>query len=102
MPAKQSYKIQDPQPNNIVFMIDHGQTEVLRISKDGVWANPDFPADEVAKKALAAMDDHIKQMVERVRNEEREACAKVCEEQYEYYGHDHVFAKAIRTRKETK
>jgi hypothetical protein len=29
---------------------------------------------------------------------EREACAKICEEQYEYYGHDHVFAKAIRAR----
>jgi hypothetical protein len=29
---------------------------------------------------------------------EREACAKVCEEHYEYYGHDHVFAKAIRAR----
>ena len=29
---------------------------------------------------------------------EREACAKVCEEQYEYYGHDHIFAKAIRAR----
>ena len=32
---------------------------------------------------------------------EREACAKVCEEQYEYYGHDHVFAKAIRARSNT-
>jgi hypothetical protein len=30
--------------------------------------------------------------------EEREACAKLCEEQYEYYGHDHIFAKAIRAR----
>jgi hypothetical protein len=29
---------------------------------------------------------------------EREACAKVCEEKYEYYGHDHVFATAIRAR----
>ena len=29
---------------------------------------------------------------------EREACAKLCEEQYEYYGHDHIFAKAIRAR----
>jgi hypothetical protein len=29
---------------------------------------------------------------------EREECAKLCEEQYEYYGHDHVFAKAIRAR----
>jgi len=33
-----------------------------------------------------------------VAQHEREACAKVCEEQYEYYGHDHVFAKAIRAR----
>ena len=33
-----------------------------------------------------------------VAEKEREACAKVCEEQYEYYGHDHVFAKAIRAR----
>ena len=32
---------------------------------------------------------------------EREACAKVCEEQYEYYGHDHVFAAAIRARGNT-
>jgi hypothetical protein len=30
--------------------------------------------------------------------DEREECAKVCEEQHEYYGHDHVFAKAIRAR----
>jgi len=29
---------------------------------------------------------------------EREACAKVCEDQYEYYGHDHVFAAKIRAR----
>jgi hypothetical protein len=33
-----------------------------------------------------------------VAAKEREACAKACEEQYEYYGHDHVFAKAIRAR----
>ena len=33
-----------------------------------------------------------------VASAEREACAKVCEEQYEYYGFDHVFAKAIRER----
>jgi hypothetical protein len=33
-----------------------------------------------------------------IAQHEREACAKVCEEQYEYYGCDHVFAKAIRAR----
>jgi len=32
---------------------------------------------------------------------EREECAKLCEEQYEYYGHDHIFAKAIRARSNT-
>jgi hypothetical protein len=36
-----------------------------------------------------------------VAQHEREACARVCEEQYEYYGHDHVFADAIRARNET-
>jgi hypothetical protein len=29
---------------------------------------------------------------------EREACAKLCEEQYEYYGCDHIFAAKIRAR----
>jgi hypothetical protein len=40
------------------------------------------------------LDDFAKLVAEH----EREACAKLCEEQYEYYGHDHVFAKAIRAR----
>jgi hypothetical protein len=31
---------------------------------------------------------------------EREACAKLCEEQYEYYGCDHIFAAKIRGRTE--
>lgn len=29
---------------------------------------------------------------------EREQCAKVCEEKFEFYGYDHVFAKSIRAR----
>ena len=31
---------------------------------------------------------------------EREECAKFCEEQYEFYGFDHVFAAGIRARGE--
>jgi hypothetical protein len=31
---------------------------------------------------------------------EREACAKLCSEEFEYYGHDHIFAAAIRARGE--
>jgi len=37
-------------------------------------------------------------MIDTAIAHEREECAKLCEEQYEYYGHDHVFAEAIRAR----
>ena len=42
--------------------------------------------------------EFIERFAKLVAQHEREACAKACEEQYEYYGHDHVFAKAIRAR----
>jgi hypothetical protein len=42
--------------------------------------------------------DELEAFAKLVAQHEREACAKACEEQYEYYGHDHVFAKAIRAR----
>ena len=44
------------------------------------------------------MHHEIEYFAKLVAEKEREACAKVCEEQYEYYGHDHIFAKAIRAR----
>ena len=49
-------------------------------------------------KSWHCSTQHLMALVERVVAEEREACAKLCEEQYEYYGHDHIFAKAIRAR----
>jgi hypothetical protein len=52
----------------------------------------------VAFKRLMDCDEEVLRLINRAVQEEREACAKVCEEQYEYYGHDHVFAKAIRAR----
>jgi hypothetical protein len=55
-------------------------TEVLRLSKDGIWANPDIPADDAAKLVLEAIDDNIKILVQKAVLAEREACAKVCEE----------------------
>jgi hypothetical protein len=42
--------------------------------------------------------EYAERFAKLVAQHEREACAKACEEQYEYYGHDHVFAKAIRAR----
>lgn len=55
-------------------------TEVLRLSRDGIWANPDIPVDDAAKLVLAAMDSHIKVMVQRAVEAERERCAQVCED----------------------
>ena len=63
---------------------------------------------EMARQAGVRDDEHIfefsqykylERFAKLVAQHEREACAKVCEQQYEYYGHDHVFAKAIRERK---
>ena len=62
------------------------QDEIIEMAKKCGWDNPAtnmMPLYEFAKL---------------VAQHEREACAKVCEEQYEYYGHDHIFAKAIRAR----
>lgn len=54
--------------------------EVLILSKEGVWANPNVPVDETAKYVLNALDVYIKNMVEDAVRAEREACAKVCDE----------------------
>jgi hypothetical protein len=57
---------------------------------------------QMAQKAgfvwLGEYHSNLEDFAKLVAEHEREACAKVCEEQYEYYGHDHVFAKAIRAR----
>jgi len=46
----------------------------------------------------SAVEFAYKDLIDEAVKAEREACAKLCEAQYEYYGHDHVFAKAIRAR----
>jgi hypothetical protein len=61
---------------NITFF-GGASKEVLRLSKDGIWANPDIPADEAAKLVLAAIDQNIKVMVDKAVEAEREACAKL-------------------------
>jgi len=75
-------------------------TEVLRLSKDGIWANPDVPVDEAAKLVLEAIDYNIKVLVQRAVEEEREACAKVCDDWPN--GRDDVYSigVAIRARRE--
>jgi hypothetical protein len=66
--------------NTIQFHSGTPATEVLRLSKDGIWANPDIPADDAAKLVLEAIDDNIKILVQKAVLAEREACAKVCDD----------------------
>ena len=82
--------------NTIQFHSGTPATEVLRLSKDGIWANPDIPADDAAKLVLEAIDANIKVLVQKAVLAERESCAKVCEERGW-----HVTAAAIRARGNT-
>ena len=82
--------------NPIDFVETQPLTEVLRLSKDGIWANPDIPADDAAKLVLKAIDANIKVLVQKAVAEEREACAQVCEGHYDTA----KAARAIRERGE--
>jgi hypothetical protein len=46
------------------------------------------------------VEDLLKELEWQVAEREREECAKFCEEQYVFYGFDHVFAAGIRAREE--
>ena len=60
-------KIIDPEPSNIIFYntLDGKQTEVLRISKNGITSNPNVPVDEAADAVIRALDGHIKRLTQR-------------------------------------
>jgi hypothetical protein len=59
--------------DTIRFWGDQGATEVLRLSAEGIWANPDIPADDAAKLVLAAIEYNIKVLVQKAVEVEREA-----------------------------
>jgi len=42
----------------------------------------------------------LERFVALIAAHEREECAKFCDDQYEFYGFDHVFAAGIRARGE--
>lgn len=69
------------------------QDQVIQTLHKVVAENQNFTTWTVSTPHLVALVRHAIEA-------EREACAKVCEEQYEYYGHDHIFAAAIRARGE--
>jgi hypothetical protein len=89
--------------NTIQFHSGTPATEVLRLSKDGIWANPDIPADDAAKLVLEAIGDNIEILVQKAVLAEREACAKVCDDEDVAPTDDPVgvqwcIAKSIRAR----
>ena len=85
--------------SNITFRNEFGPgVEVLRIAKEGIWANPDVPVDQAAHAVLAALDSYIKELVKKTVEAEREACAQLCLETEPFYGV--MFAEAIRARGE--
>ena len=53
--------------------------EVMKITRDGIWVNPDVSVDEAAKTVLAAIDKNILFLLEKERERERERCAKLCD-----------------------
>jgi hypothetical protein len=86
--------------SNITFRNEVGPgVEILRISKEGIWANPDVPVDQAAHAVLAAVESNIKELVKKAVEAEREGCAQLCES----YGPARVLsgedcAAAIRAR----
>ena len=68
--------------SHITFLKPKGafeHTEVMRITRDGVFVNPDVAVDDAAKTVLDALDDQIKVLVQKAVEEEREACAALCD-----------------------
>lgn len=75
------YKFHDPRPTSITFfgMKDNVNIEVMRLSRDGVWVNPDISCDEAAKKVLGVLDNNIKLMLDKERERELNACCDLLE-----------------------
>jgi hypothetical protein len=94
-------KEEEMTPNTIQFHSGTPATEVLRLSKDGIWANPDIPADDAAKLVLSAIGDNIEILVQKAVLAEREACAKVCEDTPWSNWFTADCAAAIRARENT-
>lgn len=72
--------------------------KVLRLSKDGVWANPDIPADEAAKLVLVALDINIKALIDKAVKAERDRFALECIDLVAFYGGPVELEASIRAR----
>jgi len=64
-------------PAHITFYSNDDGTEILRLTRDGVFVNPEIKPDETAKAVLDAIDSQIKVLVQKAVEDERERCAKI-------------------------
>ena len=74
-------------PNAIQFhtVQNDDRTEVMRITRDEIWVNPFVEVDEAAKAVLDALSYQVKVLVQKAIEEEREACALICDGISDYY-----------------
>ena len=79
--------------------IKDSSTEIMRITKTGIWVNPDVDVNDAAKVVLDAVESNIKTLVQRAVADEREACAKLADDWPDY--NTQGLAEAIRGRGET-
>lgn len=68
------------KPSAISFSNVDSGIEIMRISKNGIWANPSVPVEETAQLVIKALQSNINCMVQQAVLEEREACAKIADE----------------------
>ena len=61
------------------IILHFGSKEIMRITRDGIWVNPDISVDDAATAVLAAIDTNIFLLLEAERERERERCAQLCD-----------------------
>jgi len=72
--------------------------DIIRMARE---ADPGFDGGQNAMELLSNSIvgiAAIERFAALVAAQEREECAKFCDDQYEFYGFDHVFAAGIRAR----
>jgi hypothetical protein len=89
-------------PDTIRFnhTTENSKTEVMRITREGLWVNPDMQVDEVAQAVLNALDSQVKTLVQRAVLDERQRIVSLLMIQHEAakgtHNYWHVAANLIQ------
>lgn len=51
---------------------DDSYTPIMKLSRDGLWIDPNIPVDEVVQRVLVALNDSIKLMIAAAVEDERQ------------------------------